>query len=84
MVILCSCALMMIKNAIEIRPLEIVIDVLMFGVCLYLAKQIPKYFRVVKTYAEEKKLIKELRIIELFFVLLVIAHVFVLLNLYRV
>lgn len=84
MVILCSCALMMIKNAIEIRPLEIVIDVLMFGVCLYLAKQIPKYFRVVKTYAEEKKLIKELRIIELFCVLLVVAHVFVQINLYRV
>jgi hypothetical protein len=67
---------MIVNNEINIKALNIIINVLMFGVCIYLGSKIPKYFRVIKNYAEEHKLIKELRIIELFCVLLVVTHIF--------
>ena len=58
LMIICCCVIMMLRNNFLGNSLSVVIDVSMLCVCLYLAKQIPRYFRVIKTYAEDKKLIK--------------------------
>lgn len=75
---------MMVKNQIDLSLVAIPIQVCVTVVAVFLAKQLPQYFRSIKTFAENKKLIKELRIIELFCMLLVIAHIFVLHALSRV
>ena len=59
------------------------IDICATVVALYLARQVSGYFKSIKVYAENKKLIKELRIIELFCMLICIAHLFVSPLLYR-
>lgn len=75
-VIMVSCILMTLNNEINIQAVKIIINILMFAVCFYLGMKVPKYFKVIKNYAEQNKLIKELRIIELFCVLLVVTHIF--------
>ena len=74
--VLLGCTLMMVQDY-NGSAKAIAINVLMGLILICVSYNVFEYFEVAKIYAEEKKLIKELRIVELFCFLFLLAHIFV-------
>jgi hypothetical protein len=56
---------------------SIIANILIVPIMIFVSFNVFQFFEVAKIYAEEKKLIKEMRIVELFCVLFLLAHIFV-------
>ncbi len=67
---------MLVRNNLDLGSFKIPVDTFMILVSLWLSTQTSFFFKPIKVFAENRKIIKELRIIELFCVLLVVAHIF--------